>query len=44
MIHYPGFFSLILQIFISERSLLSFLTENIPDLKQWSQLATERKA
>ncbi|WP_292775340.1 hypothetical protein [Nostoc sp. NMS9] len=44
MIHYPGFFSLRLQIFISERSLLSFLTGNIPDLKQWPQLATQKKA
>ncbi|MEH2168460.1 MAG: hypothetical protein V7K41_17755 [Nostoc sp.] len=44
MIHYPGFFGLILQIFISERSLLSFLIGNIPDLQQWSQLATPKKA
>ncbi|MEH2286186.1 MAG: hypothetical protein V7K79_01855 [Nostoc sp.] len=44
MIHYPGFFGWILQIFISRRSLLSLLTGNIPDLKQQSQLATQKKA
>jgi hypothetical protein len=35
MIHYPGFFSLILQIFTLARSLLSFSTVTIPDLKQY---------